>query len=107
MSPCFSVPRFGTVPRGEEKERVSEVRFSSRMLSLITGTGSGVGVTALSGRKMVLKPLPAQSPTRAASGPRGAGGGGGETVLRSERTNENLKPAVISVDTLGFESLIL
>ena len=76
------VPRFGTVPRLFEKERFSEVRFSSRILSRGgggggTGFGSMVGVAALSGRKMVLKPFPTKSPTNAESGPRGGGGADG------------------------------
>ena len=72
------VPRFGTEPRLLENVSSSEVRFSSKMLSRRgeSGFGSGVGVTLLSGRKIVLKPFPTQSPTNAASGPRGAGGGG-------------------------------
>jgi hypothetical protein len=61
----------GTEPRLGENARVSEVRFSSRMLSVGGGgIGSGVGVCVLSGRKMVLKPLPVQLPVKAASGPR-------------------------------------
>lgn len=45
------------------------------MLSLpLTGMGNGVGVVGLSGRNMVLNPVPANVPTNAASGPRlGAG----------------------------------
>src|SRR3984885_1625850 len=63
-------PRLGTEPRLGENDRVSRVRFSSRRLSLSpTGTGSLVG-DPRSGRKMVLKPLPWNTPAKAASGPR-------------------------------------
>ncbi len=64
------MPRFGTEPSAGENDSVSEVRFSSSTLSLpLTGIGSGVGVVGLSGRKMVLKPLPVKVPVKAASGP--------------------------------------
>jgi hypothetical protein len=55
-----------------ENDSVSEVRFSSRMLSLGGGggaIGNDVGVVVLSGRKMVLKPLPLKVPAKALSGP--------------------------------------
>src|SRR5579862_3440582 len=64
------MPRFGTEPSGGENDSVSEVRLSSSTLSLpATGIGSGVGVVGLSGRKMVLKPLPVKVPVNAANGP--------------------------------------
>src|ERR1700747_2283439 len=70
MSPC-TIPRLGTEPRLVEKDKVSVVRFSSRMLSLLgTGTGNGVGVAVLCGRKIVLNPLPVNVPVQSASGPR-------------------------------------
>jgi hypothetical protein len=75
----WTMPRLGTEPKAGENAKVSEVRFSSRTLSLPeTGTGNGVGVTGLSGRKIVLKPLPAHLPANAASAPRlGSGLGAG------------------------------
>lgn len=71
----------GTDPKLGENDRLSEVRFSSRMLSRGgggggTGFGRCVGVAVLSGRKIVLKPFPTQSPTNADRGPNGAGGAG-------------------------------
>src|ERR1035441_10862225 len=51
-----------------------------------TGFGSDVGVAVLSGRKMVLKPFPTQSPTNAESGPSGGGG-----VGRSEEHTSELQ----------------
>jgi hypothetical protein len=91
MSPC-TIPRLGTEPRPLENDRVSEVAFSSRMLSLLeTGMGSGVGVAALSGRKIVLKPLPANVPVNSASGPKlGPGDAVAVNVERLE-TSPNLK----------------
>src|SRR6266567_1467571 len=69
MSPC-TMPRLGTEPSLRENDKVSRVRFSSSTLSLPeTGMGSGVGVAVLSGRKIVLKPLPLNVPVKAASGP--------------------------------------
>ena len=69
MSP-WSVPRFGMDPRPGWKERVSEVRLSSRTLSEPgTGTGSGVGVVEFCGLKIVLKPLPVKVPVKPASAP--------------------------------------
>src|ERR1019366_3097998 len=85
MSPWGVVPRLGTAPRLGENDSVSDVRLSSRMLSMVAGgggggglvgrrVGGGVGVTVLSGRKMVLKPVPVNVPVKAAIGPRlGAG----------------------------------
>src|ERR1019366_1960395 len=81
MSPWGVVPRLGTAPRLGENDSVSDVRLSSRMLSMVAGgvgggglIGSGVGVTVLSGRKMVFKPGPVNVPVKAAIGPRlGAG----------------------------------
>src|SRR6266851_1330398 len=88
MSPCGVVPRLGTAPRLLEKASSSEVRFSSKMLSPGgSGFGSGVGVTELLGRKMVLKPFPTKSPANAASGPSGAGGGGVWATLWSGWTS--------------------
>jgi hypothetical protein len=52
-----------------------------------SGFGSGVGVTELLGRKMVLKPFPTKSPANAASGPSGAGGGGVWATLWSGWTS--------------------
>jgi hypothetical protein len=89
------MPRLGTEPRLGEKVRVSAVRFSSRMLSVLeTGIGNGVGVAVLSGRKMVLKPLPVKAPVKAASGPRLGGGVGAVGVSFGARadTAPNLKP---------------
>jgi len=107
MSPCGVVPLFGTEPRLGENERLSEVRFSSRMLSPGgRGKGSGVGVAVLLGRKIVLKPLPTQSPTNAASGPRGAGGAVGPAILCSGRSSPNTKSKGSLMDALGFVSLI-
>jgi hypothetical protein len=71
------------------------VMFSSRMLSVAgggpagTGVGSGVGDLLLSGRKIVLKPLPFQPPTNATSGPRLGGemaAGGGTAAARGGTT---------------------
>jgi hypothetical protein len=61
------------------------------MLSLVTGIGSFVGVTVLSGRKMVLKPLPAKLPENAASGPRLGGGGGGGGAKGDGSTSPKMK----------------
>src|ERR1039458_9095895 len=85
-SGCAALPRFGTEPKLGENERLSEVRFNSKMLSRGgggggTGFGSDVGVAVLSGRKMVLKPFPTQSPTNAESGPSGGGGVGGTGLV--------------------------
>src|SRR5579872_5549659 len=104
MSPCGDVPRFGTVPKLGENVRLSEVRFSSRMLSLETGMGSTVGVWLLSGRKMVLKPLPTHSPTNAASGPRLGGGVLAPLVRGDGRTSPNRKPLgseIVAVNLTG------
>src|SRR5580692_2193420 len=90
MSGCTS-PRLGTEPRLGENERVSWVRFSSSTLSLWICTGSGV-VVPLSGRKMVLKPLPLNAPVNADSGPRL---GSNETCVLGRvklDTSPNLKP---------------
>src|ERR1035441_1722534 len=111
MSACAAVPRLGTEPRLGENERLSEVRFSSRILSrggggAGTGLGSGVGEAALSGRKIVLKPLPTQSPTNAASGPRGGGGVDGAACLLSGRTCPKTKSLGSLMDALGVVSLI-
>src|SRR5947209_855089 len=91
MSACLLEPRLGTAPSAGEKVRVSDVRFSSRTLSEpVTGTGSGVGVVALSGRKIVLNPCPFQVPANAASGPRlGDGTGDGARVSLGTSLNRN------------------
>ena len=77
MSPCGVVPRLGTEPRLFENDEVfgGEVEFENVVARPGgSGLGSGVGVALLLGRKIVLKPLPTQSPTNAARGPRGGGG---------------------------------
>src|SRR5271156_289745 len=66
------------LPRLLEKDSVSCVRLSSRMLSKgwvggLSGTGSAVGVVVLSGRKIVLNPCPVQLPANTESGPKGDG----------------------------------
>src|ERR1035438_2683714 len=106
MSPWAPVPRLGTSPRLGENDRVSWVRFSSSTLSLpLTGTGSGVGVAVLSGRKMVLKPLPRNVPVKAVSGPSGATGV--TAVLGAVRfdTSRNLKPLGTAKAFSRFRSL--
>src|SRR5882757_9713676 len=77
ISACGPDPRLGLDPRLAENDNISSVRFSSRTLSdpMIGGLKT-VGVAALSGRKMVLKPLPVQLPVKAESGPRMGGGTG-------------------------------
>ena len=114
MSPCGSDPRLGTEPKLGENDKVSEVTFNSRMLSEpLTGVGSGVGVLLLFGRKMVLKPLPFQVPTKAANGPRfggtmGTGGGatsatpGSIGAIGLEGTSPNRKSCGREIFALGF-----
>jgi hypothetical protein len=114
MSPCGSDPRLGTEPKLGENDKVSEVRFNSRMLSEpVTGVGSGVGVLLLFGRKIVLKPLPFQVPTKAAKGPRlggtmGTGGGAGAAsagligAIGSEGTSPNKKSFGREIFALGL-----
>jgi len=75
MSPCGSEPRLGTEPKLGENASFSEVRLSSRTLSRGGGGGGGamgncVGVTGLSGRKIVLKPWPFHFPRKKERGPR-------------------------------------
>src|ERR1700681_3358720 len=107
MSPCGVVPRLGTAPSLLEKASSSEVRFSSKMLSPGgSGFGSGVGVTELLGRKMVLKPFPTKSPANAASGPSGAGGGGVWATLWSGWTSLKKKSPGSLMVPLEPESLI-
>ena len=85
MSFCFSSPRFGTLPREGENERVSVVRLSSRTFSLgglggagETGLGNVVVVGGpLLGRKIRLNPVPAKFPLKFAKTPREAGAGEG------------------------------
>ena len=77
----------GTLPRGLEKVSVSVVRLSSRTFSL--GTAGGAGVTGLGnvvvvggpllGRKIKLKPVPANSPVKFARTP----SGGDEVTAKS------------------------
>jgi hypothetical protein len=79
MSFCVSSPRLGTLPRESENVRVSVVRLSSRTFSL--GGVGGAGVTGLGkvvvvggpllGRKIVLKPVPANCPVKFARTPSG------------------------------------
>lgn len=89
-SAWLKLPRFGTDPRLFENDNVSSVRFSSRTLSPPAGAGKSVGVAALSGRNIVLKPLPMNVPLKAASGPRaGSGGTGALGTVRLE-TGPNL-----------------
>src|SRR5580704_10096563 len=83
MSPCAPEPRFGIDPRLLENDSVSSVRFNSRTLSELIGGVKGVGVLVLSGRKIVLKPRPAQFPLKAASGPRLGASLGGSSGSRS------------------------
>ena len=113
MSPCGSDPRLGTEPKLGENDKVSEVIFNSRMLSEpATGAGSGVGVSLLFGRKIVLKPLPFQVPTKAANGPRlggtmGTGGGTSATLgsigaIGLEGTSPNKKSSGREIFALGL-----
>src|ERR1700722_16766769 len=85
--------------------------FSSRTLSagsvVVIGPGIGVGVVELSGRKIVLNPLPTHSPTNAARGPRGgAGGAGGWTCSLPEGkmggTAPNSNPAGVEMVEFAF-----
>lgn len=93
MSPCTS-PRFGTEPRLGENDSVSRVRFSSSTLSLpVIGLGRPVGVLVLSGRKMVLKPLPRNAPVKADSGPRAGTAEASALGAVKLETSPNLKPA--------------
>jgi hypothetical protein len=80
MSPCVCEPRFGIELRFDENDSDSSVKLSSRTLSDVIGGVNGVGVTVLSGRKIVLKPLPCQLPVNAARGPRFADRTGGGTA---------------------------
>src|SRR5580658_3844669 len=111
MSPC-TMPRLGTEPRLGENDMLSEVKFNSRTLSVPgTGIGNGVGVLVLSGRKIVLKPLPAHSPVKAASGPKLGGAGIGASTLGAiSDTAPNLNPLgseivaglMVGVSVIGF-----
>src|ERR1700722_17872551 len=122
MSPCGSDPRLGTEPRLGENERVSEVRFSSKTLSVAgsgpagTGVGRFVGVLLLSGLKIVLKPVPVQVPTKAANAPRlggtiGAGAApaalGGTSASGLVGTSPNKKPSGREIFAVDLTSALI
>src|SRR5271170_5127542 len=80
------------LPRLLEKDSVSCVRLSSRMLSKgwvggLSGAGSAVGVVVLSGRNIVLNPCPVQLPVNAERGPKGDGTGAAGGVTDGCKTS--------------------
>lgn len=114
MSFCCCRPRLGTLPRGLEKVRVSEVRFISRTFSLgacgIGGPATGFGKFVcvggiLFGRKMRLRPFPWNVPWKLDKTPNG---GTSELSLLSSGFGASpgggLEPSLSSTD-LSWKSV--
>src|ERR1700688_5226632 len=95
------MPRLGIEPRLEENDSVSEVKLSSRRLS--PGAGWGSGNVCFCGRKIVLKPMPIQVPSKAASGPSGGGGGAAARAAAPCRTAGALGRTSWILKSFGME----
>jgi hypothetical protein len=98
MSFCLESPRLGTLPRGGENERVSVVKFNIRTFSLgviggggKTGLGNVVVVGGpLLGRKIRLKPVPANVPLKFSNTPNGGATDGESDALVGSRLPSTL-----------------
>src|SRR5208337_1665170 len=113
MSFWASNPRLGTLPSALENVRVSVVRLSSRTFSLggwggggATGLGKVVVVGGpLLGRKIVLKPVPPNSPMKCERTPSGGGAAAARAARASLISSKTKLPLDIETPGTGASGM--